>query len=146
MSRFMKPAIAAATVTVMAASLAIGPGGAVARATHHATADHPALLSCTGQRVQRPHGTFVFACGDGYELIAHTHWRSWGHEAALGTTNYANNRCEPACVDDSMVVHPDSQVRLYDVVQTARGPVFTRARITYHAGGRTYTVVDELRG
>ena len=121
--------LAAATLVPLAAAAALA---AAARAT-------PALLSCTGHRLVRPAGEFVFACADGNTAITHTHWTSWGATTATGTTDFLINPCEPSCVASRMHSYPGATIRLLAPKRTKHGLVFTRASISYVAAGKHKT-------
>ena len=98
------------------------------------------LLSCTGKPLTRPAGNVVLACGDANIEIQSTHWSSWTASAASGTTTLDINLCNPNCAASKMSSFPGSTVRLSGVRQSASGPVFSRATITYRHAGKNATV------
>jgi hypothetical protein len=130
-------------VTAVAA-LTIASGSAVAElavpasaSAHAATA---ALLSCMGNKLTRPQGTVVLACGDGNIEISQTTWSSWTSSSASGTTTLDVNLCHPTCVQSKMSSFTHSSVRLSGVRHTASGPVFSRVTISYRHAGKVATV------
>lgn len=146
MSRFIKPVIAAATVSAMAGSLLVGPGAAGAKsasAKSHATSV-PAVVTCAHKREVRPRGEFVLACGDGNALLAKTVWSSWGTKRAVGVADFELNSCQPTCVAGKTVDYRGAKVVLSDVVKTKHGLDFGVATVTYRSHGKTHTFVQDL--
>ncbi len=127
------------------AALAVSTGTLVTMlATPVAEADGSAaahLLSCTGSKLARPHGSVVLACGDGNIEIHDTRWSSWTAAGASGTTTLDVNLCEPTCVQSKMRSFAHSRVRLSDVRRSSAGLVFARATITYKNAGKDATVI-----
>jgi len=101
----------------------------------------PRLLSCSGKPLLRPTGLVVLSCADANSEIRATHWTSWGHTSAVGTTDFGLNLCTPTCAASTITFFPNSLVRLTGVTKTKQGPRFSRAVITYvvHGKRKTFT-------
>lgn len=104
----------------------------------------PRALSCAGKPLLRPSGVVVLSCADANSKLEATHWRSWNSRSATGTTTFGLNLCTPSCVASKMRYFRKSRVRLSAPRQTKRGPLFTRATITYVLHGKTKTFVAFL--
>lgn len=101
----------------------------------------PRLLSCSGKPLLRPTGLVVLSCADANSEIRATHWTSWGHTSASGTTDFGLNLCTPTCAASTITFFPNSLVRLTGVTKTKQGLRFSRAVITYvlHGKRKTFT-------
>jgi hypothetical protein len=132
------PAVLAATVLSIAAAATVAAAGGSAAAAANPT---PRLLSCAGAKLLRPAGTVVLSCADGNSELKATRWSTWGASEASGKTDFGVNLCTPTCVSSRMRFFPDSTVRLLDPKRTAKGPLFSRAVITYTLKGakKTFT-------
>ena len=114
---------------------------AVTAGTASASSPLPRLLSCSGKALLRPNGLVVLACADANSEIRTTRWQTWTRTQATGTTDFGLNLCTPTCAQSAITFFPQSRVVLTGVTQTARGPLFSRAVITYTAAGKRKTFV-----
>ena len=104
-----------------------------------AAAPLPRLLSCSGKPLLRPTGLVVLSCADANSEIRGTHWASWGHSRAEGTTTFGLNLCTPTCAASTITFFRHSKIRLAGVTKTKQGLRFSRAIVTYRLRGETTT-------
>lgn len=86
--------------------------------------------------------TIVIACADDGIGLQDLTWTSWGATSATGTGTLWLNLCTPDCATGQFGHYPAS-VTLSSVVDSAKGPVFTVASLTYPGAGPT-TVSGQL--
>jgi hypothetical protein len=128
----------------LAALAALGTGAPRANApTAALTASSPRVSTCSGAAVTGP-VTLTLSCADANSALTRTTWRSWGTDSATGVTTFAVNLCAPDCAASPISYFPGATVVLDRPVTTGHGARFSRATVTYRAGGATHRVVQDL--
>ncbi|MEP9362575.1 hypothetical protein ABLE68_06380 [Nocardioides sp. CN2-186] len=131
MDRFRSLASAA---FVLAATVAALPASATAAPAEPQTR---VIADCVHRKVEPR--TVVPFCADGNVWAVIKRYGSWGHQVAWGSGRLHMNDCDPSC--SAGTVHSyQATFRLYRVVETRSGPMFTRLGVTYVKGGEQKNV------
>lgn len=140
---------------VAAASLVVaGTGLSLAAAWNASTArsnpghlvvasTSPRVATCDGGAVAAP-AELTLSCADANSALTRTRWASWGAASARGVTTFALNPCTPYCAASPIRHFAGASVVLDRPVATAGGDRFSRAVVTYRAGGTVHTYVQRL--
>lgn len=78
----------------------------------------------------------MIACADDGIGLQNLTWTSWNATSAVGTGTLRLNLCTPDCANGKIADYQAS-VTLSDVVDSAGGPAFTVASLTYPGTGPT---------
>ena len=79
----------------------------------------------------------IATCGDGNVYATIASYGSWRRKQALGEGRLHMNDCDPSCAGGTFHSYR-ATFRLYRVVDTRKGPLFTRLGVTYFQGGEEH--------
>lgn len=139
-------AVAALVVAGTGLSLAAAWNASTARAHPGrlvVAASSPRVATCDGGAVVAP-TELTLSCADANSALTGTRWTSWGTASARGVTTLALNPCTPYCAASPIRHFAGATVVLDRPVTTASGTRFSRAVVTYRAGGAVRTYVQLL--
>ena len=126
--------VASATLTAgVVPAQAAGPDTSAGRAVQRTRV----VAGCTHLAV-KPRRVVV-TCADGGIYVVFRHYRFWTRTAAQGRGVYWINDCKPSCAGGTFH-HYRAHLRLARVVNTRRGPVFSRLHVRYSAKGTVHRV------
>jgi hypothetical protein len=95
------------------------------------------IADCVHPTVE-PRQVFA-ACGDANEWAVIKRYGSWRTNQAWGSGRLFRNDCDPTCADGTVRSYR-ATFRFHRVVETRRGPLFTRLGVTYMQGGEEHDV------
>jgi hypothetical protein len=104
-------AIGAASIPVLGLTLGLGLSAvttpAQASVTHarQLYSEQIVVLDCLGKAQVRP-SSFILACADANDYLAHLHWTSWGPYLASAVGTQEENDCIPYCAAGHFHAYP----------------------------------------
>lgn len=122
----------ATAAVVLAATIAVLPGGATAARAPQQTR---VIADCVHRTVEPR--KVISACADANEYAVVKRYGSWGDQEAWGSGRLHLNDCKPTCAGGTMRSYK-ATFRFHRVVETRHGPLFTRLGVTYIKGGEQH--------
>jgi hypothetical protein len=100
--------------------------------------DSPQVIGDCAHRSVMPRKV-IATCADGNEWAIIKQYDTWGKRQATGSGRLHMNDCDPSCAGGTFRSYR-ATFRFYRVVDTAKGPLFTRLGVTYVQGGEQHDV------
>ena len=121
----------ATAAVVLAATIAVLPDSSAAPVPQQTRV----IADCVHRSVE-PHKV-ISACADANEYAVVKRYGSWDNKQAWGSGRLHLNDCKPTCAGGTMRSYK-ATFRFHRVVDTRRGPLFTRLGVTYVKGGEQH--------
>ena len=123
-------------VAVALAAALLAPVSATSAHPARQTAEKTRVIADCVHRSIEPR-KIVATCADGGVYAVVRSYGSWRRAQALGEGRLHMNDCDPSCAEGTFHSYK-ATFRLYRVVSTSHGPLFTRLGVTYVQGGEEH--------